>query len=153
MGEITLSHELFGRTLEDEELVSLTWQDALAGLICGPAPSTKTRFRSSTWRMKPNWLGGPGKRVVLGVVHDNAEIEFAHVVYRYEGMSPRPHEDFVNLLTCYKEDERWGIVFPMRMQVSFMLRVHALKSQRNQTMQRSGGGDAPDDGEPTPDRS
>ena len=99
--------------------------------------------------MNPNWMGGlraPGKRIVIGVVNDKTETEFAYVVYRYEGMNPRPHEDFVNLLTCYKEDDRWGIVFPMKMRVSFMLRVHALKSQRSQAVQGSGGGGVPDDG-------
>ena len=95
-------------------------------------------------------LGAPGKRKVLGVVSDKAEIELAHIVYRYEGMNPRPHEDFVNLITCCKEGERWGIAFPWKMQVAFTLRVHSLRMMRNHAMQRSDTGGVPDDGEQTP---
>lgn len=159
LGDTTLSSELFGRALADEEVEALTWKSSLARYLCGPATNHQRRRSPGTWSLNPNWLGGisaPGSRKVLGVVKedlksdDDGWTEMAHVVYRYEGMNPRPFEDFVNLLTCIKKDDRWQIGLPWRMTLSFMERAETLKMMRNNAMQRSGGVHVSDTSEPTP---
>ncbi len=134
-GDITLAHDLFGRELSDSEIGELTWKDVFIRHLCGPLSSDAKRYLArGTWSMNPNWLGGgPGSRKVIGVVQEvvEDEQELAHVVYRYEGMSPRPHEDFINLVTCWKVDEEWKILPSQRMSVGFLTRVAFLQQEAN----------------------